>query len=459
MASELPIFFDPSQCRNESEVESKFIVHYLLPALGYPPQAWSQEVTFGRIRLDFLAIAANLVGYQNQLRLILEAKHPKQNLDRHVRKFCRYLTSLDVRYGLLTNGRLFRVYEQVSGRLNLLFQVFGYEVPNYIDEIKRLIGYNSLQEQLQAVVNLPMLRPSPSSQTSHSKSNLESNMKTIAIYHNKGGVGKTTTVVNLAAALSKKGQRVLVIDLDSQANTTFATGLVKFQDEVNDTIKDSYVYHVILEKNKYEISEVVRKSTFTSPEFDVVPSHIELMEKEQGLISLEPARTRLVSKLQKASSDYDIVLIDTPPSLNLYSRIALIASDYLIIPSDLKPFANEGLKNVKHFVNDINEFRDAIGKEPLKILGVLPSKVATSPKFVQYTLPKMESIVSERYGFPLMKSRIFERRDVSAAVERTIEVGDLDIPDPRSILDFNPDSQAAEEFENLADEVLNLIRL
>ena len=63
-------------------------------------------------------------------------------------------------------------------------------------------------------------------------------MQVIAVYHNKGGVGKTTTVVNLAAALSKQGKRVLVIDLDSQANTTFAVGLVKFEDEVNDTLKE-----------------------------------------------------------------------------------------------------------------------------------------------------------------------------------------------------------------------------
>jgi chromosome partitioning protein len=459
MDSRIPIFFNPDQCLNESEVESKFIVHYLLPALGYTPQNWRQEVTFGSIRLDFLAVAANLLGHQNQLQLVIEAKHPRQNLDPHVRKLSRYLKSVHVRHGLLTNGRLLRVYEQVDNSIKLLLEVPGQTIPENLDKIKTLIGREALQlnwETLnKVVVSIPKV--SPIANNSQLKLNLEVNMKVIAIYHNKGGVGKTTTVVNLAAALSKMGKRILVIDLDSQANTTFATGLVKFQDELSDNIKDCYIYHVISEKNKYHISEVVRKSAFTSPEFDVIPSHIDLMVHEPELLQIQPAFTRLVGKLQKVAEDYDIVLIDTPPSLNLYARIALIASDYFIIPSDLKTFANEGLKNVQNFIEDINEFREQIGKKPLKSLGVLPSKIATTPRFVEYTLPKMEAIVRERYGFSLMKSRIFERRDVSAAIERTIEVGDLEIPNPSSILDYRPDSQGAEEFENLAIEVLGLI--
>lgn len=179
-------------------------------------------------------------------------------------------------------------------------------------------------------------------------------METIAIYHNKGGVGKTTTVVNLAAAYSKMGKRVLVIDLDSQANTTYATGLAKFDDELFDNIRDSNVLQVLTSEELFSISEVARKSFFTEPEIDVVPAHIDLMNAEKDLISLEYSRLLLRSKLQDVQDDYDIVLIDTPPSLNLYARIAIITADYLIIPSDLKPFANQGLNNVKSFVKANN---------------------------------------------------------------------------------------------------------
>ena len=101
--------FDPEFCRNESEVESKLIVQYLLPKLGYTPDTWHQEVTFGKIRLDFLAFAMQkiplLVDANSPLSVVLEAKHPKQNLNRHTRRLKRYLLSLNVRYGLLTNGR------------------------------------------------------------------------------------------------------------------------------------------------------------------------------------------------------------------------------------------------------------------------------------------------------------------------------------------------------------------
>ncbi len=447
-------FYNPAQCRNEAEVESKFIVHYLLPALGYFPDCWYQEATCGRLRLDFLAIAHHDSLSCNYAQLVIEAKHPRQNLDRHVRKFARYLEQVNARYGLLTNGKQLRVYEKAAGEIHLRLQLLGQELPDRLPELRVLVGRATLPVSSQRLPPSTSVLSGQSPVTAAGKLT----MKVIAVYHNKGGVGKTTTVINLAAALSKRGKKVLVIDLDSQANTTYALGLVKFQDELHDDIRDRYIYHVILERNKFSIAEVVRKSDFCSPPIDVIPSHIDLMEREQELIQLAPALTRLLKKLGEVTPLYDVVLIDTPPSLNLYAKIALISADYLLIPSDLKPFANEGLRNVRRFVTEINDFRDSMGRSALEILGVLASKVATHAKFVQHTLPRMEAIIEERYDFRLLSTRIYERRDVSLAIERTIEVGDLDIPNPQSVLDFRPDSQSAQEFEDLAKEVLVLIR-
>ncbi|MEN9220122.1 MAG: AAA family ATPase, partial [Thermostichales cyanobacterium GMQP_bins_62] len=213
-------------------------------------------------------------------------------------------------------------------------------------------------------------------------------MKVIAVYHNKGGVGKTTTVVNLGAAFALQGFRVLLIDLDSQANTTFATGLLKFAFEEEDDIKDCNIYHVIAEKNRFPIREVVRKASYCAVPIDVVPSHIHLTVQEKELAEKAFSKTRLLDKLAQVRHDYDFVLIDCPPSRDLYSQIALISADYLLIPSDLKPFANTGLKNVKNFVEEINEFRNVILKPDLAILGILPSKILTNPGYVQHTLPR-----------------------------------------------------------------------
>ena len=263
----------------------------------------------------------------------------------------------------------------------------------------------------------------------------------------------------MAAALSKKGKRVLIIDLDSQANTTFAAGLMKFVTDDDDTLKDNNIYHVILSPKAKYLPDVALKGTFTYPEVDVVPAHINLIGQESTLANKDASKTYLVKKLELVKDLYDVVLIDTPPSLNLYAKIALIACDYLIIPSDLKPFANEGLRNVKNFVEEIDEFRVLTNRSEINILGVLPSKILTNAKYVESTLPKQETVVKERYGFPVLETRIFQREDLSRALDNFLTVGDLQIPDPKSIFDFRPDSMSAAEFEELANEILKKIGL
>jgi cellulose biosynthesis protein BcsQ len=292
-------------------------------------------------------------------------------------------------------------------------------------------------------------------------------MKTIAIYHHKGGVGKTTVAINLAAVLRKKGKRVLLIDIDAQANTTFATGLIKFQFEEDDDLKERNVYH-LLEATKYEfnfIPGVVRKSNFfNQPEIDVIPSHITLIERQQKLIISGSSRTRLAKKLELVKNEYDIVIIDTPPSLDLYASAALTAADYLIIPSDLKPFSNQGLSSVKNFIDqEINENKEGLGKEPLIIMGVLPSKISTNNQYLKHTYSKHKAVIPDRYELPLMDNMISERTALSQCINKTIPMGDFEIPDPKSILDYAEENSSANvsaaEFEALAIEVLQKMEM
>ena len=459
--------FNPNLCRNESEVESKLIVQYLLPALGYDPSKWHQEVALGNIRLDFLALTSQVfpsaTDSSPKVCVVIEAKSPKQNLNFHVRRLSYYLTKLQVVYGVLTNGKDFRIYELTNGQVKLNFQCQGAEITDKIKEIRDIIGRDKLSSvainKSIPAINLLSLIETITQPLTTLKPKIVRNMKTIAIYHNKGGVGKTTTTINLAAAMSRKGLKVLIIDLDSQANTTYAAGLMKFDTEEDDTLKDSNIYNVVFYPKSSYIPDIALKGTFTYPEVDVIPAHINLIWQEARLVDKDSSKTHLVKKLELVKDNYDVVLIDTPPSLNLYAKIALIACDYLIVPSDLKPFANEGLRNVKNFVEEIDEFRVFINRPAINILGVLPSKILTNANYVKATLPKQEKVVEERYGFAVLETRIFQREDLSRAIDNFVMEGDRQIPDPKSIFDFKPDSMSAAEFEELANEILSKIGL
>ncbi|AFY91400.1 AAA family ATPase [Chamaesiphon minutus] len=458
--------FDPELCRNESEVESKLIVGYLLPKLGYSPDTWHQEVRFGKIRLDFLAFTQKLplkLGVPS-IGLIIEAKHPRKNLDKHVYQLRSYLTSLDISYGLLTNGKDLRIYHQTAGTVELVLRCATQDIDARLADIISLIGRDFTRKQFAQ--NSPTLSPPPQpvSLTISASSPLL-DMKTIAIYHNKGGVGKTTVSTNLAAALSKRGYRVLLIDIDAQANSTFATGLVKFQFEEEDDLRDRNVCHLISSGDTNFIHEIVRESQyFSDPEIAVIPAHINLIDKQGELTTIMASRNRLIEKLKRVENNYDIVIFDTPPSRDIYAEVALLTADYLIIPSDLKPFANQGLPTVKKFITAMDETRSIIAKKPIQLLGVLASKISTNARFIEYTFPKQREVIGKRYEMPLMESVIYDRTALSESFNKTVIVGDLEYPDPKSIFKYANEVKSsaqvsAMEFEVLAQEVLTKIGL
>ena len=176
--------------------------------------------------------------------------------------------------------------------------------------------------------------------------------KIISIINQKGGVGKTTTVINLAAGLSMKGKKILVIDLDPQGNATTGLGLS------NTASSDTTIYSV-LNGNK-KISEVIKNTDFEN--LDLITSNVDLsgLEVETAGDSRRAFKLKdeLTSILNDSRASYDYILIDCPPSLSLLTIMALVASDALVVPLQTEFFALEGLtqlmKTIERIKNNLN---------------------------------------------------------------------------------------------------------
>ena len=161
-------------------------------------------------------------------------------------------------------------------------------------------------------------------------------MKNIFAFCNqKGGVGKTTSVVNISASLAKAGFKVLVVDMDSQANATSGLGEEKPQME-------STSYQLIVENSNPE--QLVRATQYKN--IFLIPSGTDLSAAELELISRERREFALKGQLQKIAKDYDFIFLDCPPSLSLLTINSLVASDYIIIPLQCEYYALEGLSQL-----------------------------------------------------------------------------------------------------------------
>ena len=180
--------------------------------------------------------------------------------------------------------------------------------------------------------------------------------KILAITNQKGGVGKTTTSVNLAASLVATKQRVLLIDLDPQANATMGSGIDK------STLKQT-VYQVLL--GEAELAAVRVRSTASN--YDLLPANRELAGAEIELVDMEQRETRLKSALLPFVSEYDFILIDCPPSLNLLTVNGLCAAQAVLIPMQCEYYALEGLSDL---VQTVKKVRSHLNPQ-LEIEGLL----------------------------------------------------------------------------------------
>jgi chromosome partitioning protein len=189
--------------------------------------------------------------------------------------------------------------------------------------------------------------------------------KIFCVANQKGGVGKTTTTVNLAAGLATVGQRVLMVDLDPQGNATMSSGVDKRELSLS-------VYDVLLESAS--IAEARLRSNWGDtgaaakwPTYDVLGANRDLAGAEVELVDLERRENRLKQALNAVDADYDFVLIDCPPSLSMLTLNGLCAANGVVVPMQCEYFALEGLTDL---VNTIKQVHANLNRD-LKIIGLL----------------------------------------------------------------------------------------
>lgn len=246
--------------------------------------------------------------------------------------------------------------------------------------------------------------------------------KIIGVANQKGGVGKTTTAVNLAAALGVLEKKVLLIDADPQANATSGLGI----EEVN------YSTYNLLE-HSVDVKDCIQKTS--SPNLDLVPSHIDLVAAEIELVDRDKREYMLKKALEEVKSEYDYIIIDCAPSLGLITVNALTAADSVIIPIQCEYFALEGLGKLLNTVKNVQK----IHNYDLDIEGLLLTMYDSRLRLSNQVVEEVNT------HFPEM---VFE-----TVISRNVRLSEA--PSfGESILMYDAESKGAIQYIQLAEEVL-----
>jgi len=252
--------------------------------------------------------------------------------------------------------------------------------------------------------------------------------KTISVVNQKGGVGKTTTAVNLSSALALRGHKVLLIDLDPQSNATVGVGINRGFLEYNG-------YDVLI--SDVSVTDAIVATSVKN--LDILPSTIDLAGLELSLSSLPEREFQLYKKLEEARETYDYLIIDCPPSLGLVTINALCASNSILIPVQCEFYALDGLTQLLNTIR-IVQTRLRPKKRDLKIEGVLLTMLDNRNNF------GYEIVTEVRKYF---KEKVF-----NTIIPRNVQL-QIAPSHGKSIQQFSPNSRGAMVYRELAQEVVN----
>jgi len=261
--------------------------------------------------------------------------------------------------------------------------------------------------------------------------------KIFCVANQKGGVGKTTTTVNLAAGLAFVGQRVLMVDLDPQGNATMSSGVDKREMALS-------VYDVLLEEAT--VAEARIRSNWGAdgvrakiPTYDVLGANRDLAGAEVELVSLERRENRLKQALAVVDAEYDFILIDCPPSLSMLTLNGLCSANGVIVPMQCEYFALEGLTDL---VNTIKQVHANLNRE-LKIIGLL--RVMFDPRIT------LQQQVSEQ-----LKDH-FGDKVFSAVIPRNVRLAEAPSYGLPGVV-FDPSAKGSHAFVDFAHEMVERIK-